>query len=174
MNQLYFNSKLNRFVKLAALNENVKRNSVYVSLNFDPLENHSKEKLNKIADNYMNKIGFDREAYLVYQHHDAEHPHLNVVTNNIRRDGKRIDLHLLGIKKQSQKNYLKNTIDLAFFDKKINFPEQLALKLQKEGIHLVLEKVNKDKFMGLLMYTIKRNRFLMEVVWKKILALKRL
>lgn len=91
--------KLNRFVKRIELNENAKRNSVHISLNFDPSENHSKEKLIAIADTYMEKIGFGKQPYLVYQHHDAGHPHLHVVTINIERDGKRIDLHHLGIRK---------------------------------------------------------------------------
>lgn len=99
LEKLSFNLKLNRFLKLAALNENAKRNSVHISLNFDPSEKHSKEKLIEIADTYMEKIGFGKQPYLVYQHHDAGHPHLHVVTNNIQRDGKRIDLHLLGIRK---------------------------------------------------------------------------
>ncbi|MWB95144.1 relaxase/mobilization nuclease domain-containing protein [Flavobacterium sp. GA093] len=97
--RLNFTLKLNRFTKQASLNENVKRNAVHISLNFDPSENHSKEKLNEIAKVYMEKIGFGKQPYLVYQHYDAGHPHLHVITNNIQRDGKRIDLHLLGIRK---------------------------------------------------------------------------
>lgn len=99
LDRLNFTLKLNRFNKLASLNENVKRNAVHISLNFDPSENHSKEKLNEIAKIYMDKIGFGKQPYLVYQHHDAGHPHCHIVTNNIQRDGKRIDLHLLGIRK---------------------------------------------------------------------------
>lgn len=99
LEKLSFNLKLNRFLKLATLNENAKRNSVHISLNFDPSENHSKEKLIEIANMYMEKIGFGKQPYLIYQHHDAGHPHLHLVTNNIQRDGKRIDLHLLGIRK---------------------------------------------------------------------------
>ncbi|KAF2342274.1 relaxase/mobilization nuclease domain-containing protein [Flavobacterium tistrianum] len=99
LEKLSFTQKLNRFVNLSSLNENTKRNSVHISLNFDPSENHSKEKLIEIADTYMDKIGFGKQPYLVYQHHDAGHPHLHVVTNNIQRDGKRIDLHLIGVKK---------------------------------------------------------------------------
>ncbi|WP_426092849.1 relaxase/mobilization nuclease domain-containing protein [Flavobacterium sp. DSR3-2] len=91
--------KLSRFIKRMELNENAKRNSVHISLNFDPSENHSKEKLIAIADTYMEKIGFGKQPYLVYQHHDAGHPHLHVVTINIERDGKRIDLHHLGLRK---------------------------------------------------------------------------
>jgi hypothetical protein len=92
-------AKLNRFTNRLELNENVKRNSIHVSLNFDPSENHSKEKLIAIANTYMEKIGFGAQPYLVYQHHDAGHPHLHVVSVNIERDGKRIDLHHLGIRK---------------------------------------------------------------------------
>jgi len=99
LEKLSFTSKLNRFLKLAELNTNTKRNSVHISLNFDPSENHSKEKLAEIADTYMEKLGFGRQPYLVYQHYDAGHPHCHIVTNNIQRDGKRIDLHLLGIRK---------------------------------------------------------------------------
>lgn len=99
LEKLSFTSKLNRFLKLAELNTNAKRNTVHISLNFDPSENHSKEKLAEIADTYMEKLGFGRQPYLVYQHYDAGHPHCHIVTNNIQRDGKRIDLHLLGIRK---------------------------------------------------------------------------
>jgi len=99
LEKLSFTSKLNRFLKLAELNTNAKRNTVHISLNFDPSENHSKEKMVEIADTYMEKLGFGRQPYLVYQHDDAGHPHCHIVTNNIQRDGKRIDLHLLGIRK---------------------------------------------------------------------------
>jgi hypothetical protein len=91
--------KLNRFVKRAELNENVKCNTQHISLNFDPSENHSKEKLIAIAENYMEKIGFGEQPYLVYQHNDTKHQHLHVVTVNIEKDGKRIDLHNIGMRK---------------------------------------------------------------------------
>jgi hypothetical protein len=47
----------------------------------------------------MEKIGFGEQPYLIYQHHDAGHCHMHVVSINIERDGKRIDLHNLGLKK---------------------------------------------------------------------------
>lgn len=99
LKKLNFTQKLNRFLKLSSLNENAKQNSVHISLNFDPSENHSKENLIEIADSYMEKIGFGKQPYLVYQHHDSGHPHMHIVTNNIQRNGKRIDMHLIGVKK---------------------------------------------------------------------------
>ncbi len=92
--------KLNYLLKRMKLNENVKRNSVHISLNFDPSEKDlSKEKLMEIAGVYMQKLGFGEQPYLIYQHHDAGHPHLHLVTTNIQANGKRIDLHHLGIRK---------------------------------------------------------------------------
>ena len=99
-NKMNLSMKLNRFLKQIELNENVKRNSVHISLNFHPSEsNFSKEKLMAIAESYMDKIGFGKQPYLVYQHHDAGHPHIHLVTTNIEADGKRIDLHHLAIRK---------------------------------------------------------------------------
>lgn len=71
VDQMGLTVKLNRFLKQLELNENVKRNSVHISINFDPSENHSKEKLMAIADTYMEKIGFGEQPYLVYQHYDS-------------------------------------------------------------------------------------------------------
>ena len=92
--------KLNYLLKRMELNENVKRNSVHISLNFDPSEKDlPRKKLLEIAAVYMQELGFGEQPFLVYQHHDAGHPHLHLVTTNIQADGKRIDLHHLGIRK---------------------------------------------------------------------------
>lgn len=88
--------KLNRFLKQLELNENVKRNSVHISINFDPSENHSKDKLMAIADSYMEKIGFGEQPYLVYQHHDSGHAHIHLVSINVQRDGTRIAMQNIG------------------------------------------------------------------------------
>ncbi len=92
--------KLGYLLKRMELRENVKRNSVHISLNFDPSETHlGKERLMEIANVYMQKLGFGEQPYLVYQHHDAGHPHIHIVTTNIQSNGNRIDLHHLGIRK---------------------------------------------------------------------------
>lgn len=99
LERLNFTFKLNRFLNRAALNKDIKRNTVHISLNFHSSENHSKEMLIKIADIYMEKIGFGSQPYLIYQHYDAGHPHLHIIASNIQRNGKQIDLHFLAIKK---------------------------------------------------------------------------
>jgi hypothetical protein len=100
--QLSFSNKLNRLLKQAALNENVKRNSVHISLNFDPSEKLSVETLQAISKTYMDKIGFGEQPYLVYEHNDAGHPHIHIVSVKVKADGKRIDTQNIG-RNQSSK-----------------------------------------------------------------------
>ena len=88
--------KLARFEDLISLNQRASTNTVHISLNFAEGENLAAEKLKEIADAYIEKIGFSGQPFLVYEHQDAGHPHLHIVTTNIRRDGKRISLHNLG------------------------------------------------------------------------------
>lgn len=94
--RLSFDDKLFRLVDLAERNQRVKTNTLHLSLNFDVGEKVGRDKLCEIADAYMAKIGFDTQPYLVYQHFDAGHDHIHVVTTNIAADGHRISLHNIG------------------------------------------------------------------------------
>lgn len=94
--------RLNRLLHQNALNGNVKRNSVHISLNFHPSEKYADEKLLKIAEAYMEKIGFGDQPYLVYRHDDAGHPHIHLVSIKVREDGSRIDMQNIG-RNQSEK-----------------------------------------------------------------------
>ncbi|RAW01562.1 relaxase/mobilization nuclease domain-containing protein [Pseudochryseolinea flava] len=99
--QLRFSDKLARFEQLIEKNARAKTNCVHISLNFDVTEKLTQNKVNEIATEYMEKIGFGDQPYLVYQHNDAAHPHLHIVTTNIQEEGKRISIHNLG-KNQSE------------------------------------------------------------------------
>ncbi|GAA4341110.1 relaxase/mobilization nuclease domain-containing protein [Flaviaesturariibacter amylovorans] len=94
--RLSFYDKWRAFQRLIELNERATTNAVHISLNFDPSESLSNEKMEAIAAAYMQGIGFGEQPYLVYRHEDAGHPHLHIVTTNICRDGGRISLHGLG------------------------------------------------------------------------------
>ena len=59
----------------------------------------------------MNKIGFGKQPYLVYQHQDAGHPHIHIVTIKVRDNGSRIDTQNIG-RNQSEK--ARKEIEQAF------------------------------------------------------------
>lgn len=96
LDQLDFGAKLRRFEHLTFLKPNVKTNALHIMLNFDQNDQLSNTKLQQIAAEYMERIGFDEQPFLVYRHHDASHPHLHIVTTNITAQAKRIDLHGIG------------------------------------------------------------------------------
>lgn len=88
--------KLNRLLNQAKLNENVKNNSIHISLNFAKYETLDEDKLIAIAEDYMKAIGFEEQPFLVYKHNDASHPHIHIVTTKIQSDGSRIDTQNIG------------------------------------------------------------------------------
>jgi hypothetical protein len=110
---LTFNDKLERLTDLAKRNQLTLVNTLHVSLNFAVGENLEKDILQQIADDYMEGLGFGKQPYLVYQHHDAGHPHLHIVTTNIKPDGKRISFHLLANRaSESSRKQVELTYDL--------------------------------------------------------------
>jgi len=103
--------KLKRFDQLTSLNARAKTNAIHVMLNFDAADKLSIEMLQKIAVDYMERIGFGEQPFLVYRHTDASHPHIHIVTTNIQQNGDRISIHNIGrdkdenIRKAMQKEY---------------------------------------------------------------------
>ncbi len=108
---LNFHEKLNRLQKLADLNTRADTHCLHVSLNFDPTEQLINDKLKAIAENYMQGIGFGNQPFLVYQHNDAAHPHIHIVSTNIQKDGKRISIHNLG---RVQSEGARKEIEISF------------------------------------------------------------
>ena len=108
---LSFNDKLFRLTDLASMNQRAKTNTVHISLNFPNGENLADEKLNDIVKEYLAGVGFQTQPYLVYRHEDAGHPHVHIVTTNIKRDGERISLHYLG---QNESEKTRKSIEIKY------------------------------------------------------------
>jgi hypothetical protein len=96
IDSLGFSEKLRRFELLIQRNEKIQTNTLHVSLNFPPDEILSAETMQHIAMDYMERIGFGEQPYLVYKHDDANHPHIHIVTTTIKENGKAISLHNIG------------------------------------------------------------------------------
>jgi hypothetical protein len=106
-----FYQKLNGFERLNNLNERAATNTLHVSLNFDPSEKLSNNRLTEIGLTYMDKIGFAGQPFLIYRHEDAGHPHIHIVSTTIKEDGSRINTHNIG-RNQSEK--ARKEIELRF------------------------------------------------------------
>lgn len=99
VSEMGFSEKLVRFEKLNGLNPKSKTNTLHLSLNFSPDDKLDTEKMQRIAVDYMERIGFGRQPFLVYQHNDTAHPHLHIVTTTIQPTGRSIYLHNIGRRK---------------------------------------------------------------------------
>ena len=132
--KMNFYQKLEGFEDRNVLNERATTKTLHVSLNFAPSEKFANEKLAEIASLYMDKIGFGSQPYLVYQHGDAGHPHIHIVTTSICEDGKRIVTQNIG-RNQSQKacNEIERAFDLirASSQKPLNVNAQEKNVVQK-------------------------------------------
>jgi hypothetical protein len=88
--------KYERFQRLNELNTRAETKMLHISINFEPAEKLTKDELSAIADRYMEGLKMEKHPYLVYQHNDANHPHIHIVASLIRSDGSRVDTHHMG------------------------------------------------------------------------------
>lgn len=72
---------------LKQLRPNLTRDTYHVSLNFAPTDQLSKNQLTQIGKDYLNGMGFDDNAYAIWQHFDADHLHIHVLASRIKYDG---------------------------------------------------------------------------------------
>ena len=74
---------------LRQLRPKLNRYVYHTSLNFSPAEADKLDnnKMLSIAKDYLEKMGFNDNQYLIFRHHDAHHPHIHLLVNRIRFDG---------------------------------------------------------------------------------------
>ena len=63
---------------------------VHISLNPHPDDRLTDSDMENIAREYMEKIGFGSQPYMVYKHEDIDRHHMHIVTIRIKEDGKAI------------------------------------------------------------------------------------
>lgn len=88
--ELTVRQELEVFQRLMKLNERSEKKAIHLSLNFAESDHLDARQLIRIADEFMRGISFGDQPWLLYQHIDAGHPHVHIVTTNIRPDGSRI------------------------------------------------------------------------------------
>ena len=89
--------KLDRFNARMELNDRAKASVMNFSLSFDSSDQLSENELRWITADFLRKIGFEKQPYLLWEHHDTGHRHVHLVSTTIRADGSRIDIGRLKI-----------------------------------------------------------------------------
>jgi hypothetical protein len=81
---------MKHFDPYLAANNKTEKPIRHISLNPDPNDRLNDEQLTAIAKEYMTKMGYENQPFIVFKHTDIERTHMHVVTACVRSDGKKI------------------------------------------------------------------------------------
>ena len=71
-----------------SLKPNLNKYVYHTSLNFPKEDRLDNRRLLNIAHEYLRQSGFTNNQYLIFRHHDADHPHIHLLVNRVSFDGK--------------------------------------------------------------------------------------
>jgi hypothetical protein len=63
---------------------------IHISINPDPSDNLDDEQLSEIAQEYMKKLGYGNQPFIVYKHEDIDRHHIHIVSVKVHETGKMI------------------------------------------------------------------------------------
>lgn len=81
---------LTSFAPYLLANKNTEKTALHISLNPDPNDSISDEDYIKIAEEYMQKLGYGEQPYVVFKHTDIERTHLHIVSTTVDCKGIKI------------------------------------------------------------------------------------
>ncbi|MGH2667464.1 conjugal transfer protein MobB [Flavobacterium sp.] len=71
-------------------NRKTEKTVLHISINPDPKDNVSDEKFNVIAQEYMQKMGYGKQPFVVFKHTDIERTHIHIVSVCVDEEGRKI------------------------------------------------------------------------------------
>jgi hypothetical protein len=80
----------NSFQAYLVANRKTEKPVVHISLNPDPGDKVSNNDYKAIAKDYMEKMGYGKQPFIVFRHDDIERRHIHIVTVCIDEEGKKI------------------------------------------------------------------------------------
>ncbi|WP_321996691.1 conjugal transfer protein MobB [Draconibacterium orientale] len=81
---------MNSFEAYLSANKRTENPVIHISLNPDPKDKLNDEQFSQMAEQYMEKLGYGNQPYIVYKHEDIDRHHLHIVSVKIDETGKMI------------------------------------------------------------------------------------
>ncbi|GAB3789338.1 hypothetical protein GCM10028818_57720 [Spirosoma horti] len=126
--------KINELERYARGNENISKPTFHVSLAFHPSEKFSDHQLSEIGQNYMDRLGYGEQPYLIYRHEDTHHPHIHIVSVSVDFQGKKIsDSH-----QQRRSNAVRQALE----------KEYGLVEAEKQGKELLMNGLLPEQILG--------------------------
>lgn len=89
------------FEPYIALNSHVKKPVIHISLNPSPKDILSEEQMTVLAQEFMEKFGYENQPYIVWLHEDINRKHMHIVSVRIDETGEKIDHNREAIRAQN-------------------------------------------------------------------------
>ncbi len=125
---------LSSFDNYLLANKNTKKPVLHISLNPSPKDHLSDEKLSNLAKDYMEKMGYGDQPWIVFKHTDIDRHHIHIVSVNVDENGNKISDRFEWERSMKVCRELESTYNL----------QQIADK-EKEVDDLYLKKVEAGK-----------------------------
>ena len=133
--------------------EKVKKPQFHAALS-TKFREHSKEELTKIAENFMDEMGYGNQPFIVVFHNDTENNHVHIVSTRVdKQTGKKINDSYEKLKSQRALakvmekihgiNNVENINKLLSY--RISSLKQLELLLERNGFRLAQNKENETR-----------------------------
>lgn len=111
-------------------NNRTEKPILHISLNPHPDDKLTEVQILKIAQKYMNQMGYGEQPYLVYKHEDLDRHHLHIVSVNVDETGKKIS---------NSNDFYKSKKITRALEKEYNL---LPAERQKQSDNFILKRVD--------------------------------
>ncbi len=127
-------STMQSFEQHLSQNYRTRKPIVHISLNPHPDDKLTDAEFVALAQDYMERMGYGEQPYVIYKHEDIERHHLHIITTNVDKQGRKI--------RDGHNFHINNKVCRELEDKYNLNP---ATKSQKEQQSFTFNKVDASK-----------------------------
>lgn len=140
--------EVRNYLKSISKNEKVKKPQFHAVIS-TKFKHHSKEELTKVAEDFMQEMGYGNQPFIVVFHNDTENNHVHIVSTRVNKStGKKLNDSYEKLKAQKammnvkEKIYGKNNEEVinTLLSYKISSLKQLELLMERNGFKVVKNK----------------------------------
>ena len=140
--------EVKNYLKSISKNEKVKKPQFHAVIS-TKFQQHSKEELAKVAEDFMQEMGYENQPFIVVFHNDTENNHVHIVSTRVDKStGKKLNDSYEKLKAQKslieikERIYGKNNEDIInkLLSYNISSLKQLEILMEKNGFKLVNNK----------------------------------
>lgn len=110
-----------------------KKPVLHISLNPHPDDKLTEQQYEILAREYLEKLGFGEQPYIIYKHMDIDRHHIHIVTVNVNEQGKRLNQAFLFRRSKAITNELEQKYNLHKAQREKVSPDTPIKKLDPSG-----------------------------------------